>query len=106
MTRDFIKLRDVMKHFYSGLPADITFVTFSKVRKTGGKIKKLKQVTLMSIEGRDGKEVIANHVPEELSTKKPNHHLHGTINVRTKMGEPHKLRKIFITEFNGKEVLL
>jgi hypothetical protein len=106
MPKSFIKMRDVMRSLFAGLPADLTFITFDRNRKTGGKVKKLKGCLLMCVEDEQGRDVIPNHIPEVLSTRKPNHHLHGTFNVRPQSGEPHKIRKIFITEFNGKEVVL
>jgi hypothetical protein len=106
MAHDFIKLRDVMKHLYAGLPATIKFYTYSESRKTGGKLKKLEGITLSTIEDREGKQHKPNYIPAELSERKPSQYLHGIINVVMKNGELHKLRKIFIKEFNGMEVVL
>lgn len=106
MKHDFIKLRDVMKHLYAGLPADIAFITFSASRKTGGKLKKLQGVTLSTIEDKQGKQYKPQGIPQDLKERKPSQYLHGIINVVMRNGDLHKLRKIFITEFNGMEVVL
>lgn len=106
MQHDFIKLRDVMKHLYAGLPADIAFYTFSASRKTGGKLKKLQGVTLSSVETKEGKQYKPSGIPEDLKQRKPSSHLHGIINLQMRNGDLHRLRKIFIQTFNGLEVVL
>lgn len=91
---------------------DISFRTFNRNSKTGGKMKHLENAKLvMKEKGLDPNSVYAlmNFKPSEEKKervrKNPQHFQHKTRNIRLENGEIKKANILFIHSFNGKKVI-
>lgn len=90
---------------------DISFRTFNRNSKTGGKLKYFENAKLvMKEKGIDPNSVYAlqHFKPSEkkkVVKKNPNHYDQKTRNIRLENGEVKKLHYMFIETFNGKNVL-
>jgi len=93
------------------IPFHITYRTFNRNSKTGGKWKSHKNAKLvMKEKGIDPHSVQAllHFKPSEkkkLIRKNPNHYEHKTRNIRLENGEMTKIHYKYIETFNGKNVL-
>jgi hypothetical protein len=94
------------------VPFDISFRTFNRNSKTGGKMKHLKNAKLvMKEKGLDPNSIYAlkNFKPseanEERTRKNPQHFPNKTRNIRMENGKVTKIGFRWIKKFNGKTVV-
>ncbi|TQI71809.1 hypothetical protein JM79_2758 [Gramella sp. Hel_I_59] len=94
------------------VPFDISYRTFNRNSKTGGKMVHLENVKLvMKEKGLDPDSVYAlkNFKPSEEQKEKirknPNHFGNKTRNIRLENGKVTKIGILWIKEFNGKTVV-
>ena len=89
---------------------DISYRTFNKNSKTGGKMKHLENAKLvMQEKGLDKDSVQALKFKpsekREVTRKNPNHFTNKTRNIRLENGDITKINIKFIAAFNGKKVI-
>lgn len=82
---------------WSGKPFTITFVKCDRIRRKGGGITTLKDVT-GNIKDSAPKTTQATNI------KKADHHLHKTFNVKTQRGDFQKIHLYLVLEINGEEI--
>lgn len=91
---------------------DISYRTFNRNSKTGGKMKHCKNAKLvMKEKGLDPDSIYAllNFMPSEVKKerirKNPQHFENKTRNIRLENGEIKKINILFIHSFNGEKVI-
>lgn len=80
----------------------ISFRTYNRQNKFGGKLLTERNVELLQAPKNPGKKRLANPTP----FKNPNHFANRTINIKNSNGEIKTINTLFITEFNGHQVIL
>lgn len=89
-----------MENATTPAPFHIAGRTFSAQNKTGGKIFFYKNATLMQAPKQKG----ANRLADKTVFRNPQHYTNRTRNLKTDQGE-RKINILFITHFNGMEVI-
>nr|WP_315245154.1 hypothetical protein [uncultured Flavobacterium sp.] len=90
-----------------GVPFDIEFRTYNKNNKMGGVLKKYNDVKLLIGVKMKGKPFIeADHFYRTARKRKnPNHFENRTRNIELSSGHIKKLNILYITKFNGLQVV-
>lgn len=101
---------ECLKIMDSGEPFGLAYVTADRRRGTGGKVVEVenwvKVSTVPEVSAADAEAAAGKDVPVT-PTRKPNHRLHGTINIANpgnKYVHIHKVHVALILTFNGKKV--
>lgn len=91
----------------NAIPFDIEFRTFNKNNKMGGVLKKYDNAKLLIGKKLKGKPFIdAAHFYRPVRVRKnPNHWENKTRNIELSGGQIKKLNILYITKFNGQEVI-
>lgn len=84
------------------VPFTISFRTYNKQNKFGGKLLTEFDVVMCQAPKKPGKKRLANSTP----FKNPNHFANRTINIKNTHGDIKTVNTLFITEFNGYQVIL
>lgn len=89
------------------IPFDIEFRTYNRNNKRGGVLKRYRRAKLLIGKKTKGfKELEADHFYRQQRVRKnPNHWANRTRNIETSSGRIVKLNIMYITKFNGKQVI-
>lgn len=89
------------------VPFDIEFRTFNNNNRSGGALKKYTKAKLLIGKKLKGKPFIeADHFFRRArERRRPNHWEHRTRNVELPSGHIRKIKILYITKFNGVEVI-
>lgn len=87
-------------------PFDIAYRTFNQQTKKGGKLMKLKGVKLLPEADKRNQDFSLHKIFDNRLSKNPNHFQNRTRNIELPNGSIKTVRIDFITEINGKSVLL
>lgn len=89
------------------VPFDVEFKTYNRNNKTGGSSRQYKGAKLCMGEKLKGRAFIdAEHFyRKEKNRKNPNHWKNRTRNIELQGGQVKKLNILYITKFNGLEVI-
>jgi hypothetical protein len=102
-------LEEIKKVDANGLavPFDIEFRTFNSQNKGGGGLKVYEGARLLIGKKLEGKEFNPKSFfyRNERERKNPNHWQNRTRNIETPSGQIRKLNILYITKFNGNEVI-
>lgn len=84
------------------IPFSISYRTYNKQNKSGGKLIRETGATALQPPKTPGNIRLSQKTP----FRNANHWLNRTINIKTSEGDIRKINKLFITEFNGHQVIL
>lgn len=87
-------------------PFDIAYRTFNKQTKKGGKMMRLKGVKLLPEANKSENNISVESIFDNRPSKNPNHFQNRTRNIELPNNSIKTVRIDFITEINGKQVLL
>lgn len=114
LDKEIIQYKDMVAHFRSGRPFDMTFVEADRRRGTGGDLTTVKGWVIHNSKGRDNQEQALakaknrkSRIAMALYDCNPNHLFHKTSNITNlKNRAILKVHLKLIIEYNGKTVVL
>ena len=104
--KDALKTMSLRDKEGKPFPFDIAYRTFNKQTKKGGKMMRLKGVKLLPEANRTQEKITEESIFDNRDSKNPNHFQNRTRNIELSNNSIKTVRIDFITEINGKQVLL
>lgn len=104
--KEALQIMSLRDREHKPFPFDIAYRTYNKQTKKGGKMMRIKGARLLPEANKSEKKDSIEDLMDNRPSKNPNHFKNRTRNIELPNGSIKTLRIDFITEINGKTVLL